>query len=126
MILSNGFRATVIELYRQLQSCDEERNPSLVIMFGTPSSSAHISETIDIQNKCLFISFSKFNLLYIRVCLKLFVRDKDWGKEFSIPLYVIIGLQTKFLLFVDFTKTILISFCLSAGSSLSTDCTVKL
>ena len=31
----------------------KERNPKLIIMFGTPNFSARISETIDIQKKCL-------------------------------------------------------------------------
>ena len=41
-------------------------------MFGTPNFSAYISETIGIQKKYASDkSFSKFNLVYIRVCLKL-------------------------------------------------------
>ena len=45
--------------------------PKLIIMFGTPNFSAHISETIDITRTAVYKSFSTFNLGYIGVCLKL-------------------------------------------------------
>ena len=38
----------------------------MVIILRTPSFSAHISETIDIQKNVSNKSFSKFNLVYIR------------------------------------------------------------